>query len=256
MSTLIPTTLFEGDGVSVFVIPPGDAKMLRWDALSQNTLWKGQIRLIEQESIKGGPDFALSLPSGLSDEAAAAHVPVGRFLSEPTKPMDGLRLKLELYNKQKVPPSVGSLTTTSKDTVWGQVWYNPVDFSREEEGLGAFFIANNQEETIQMSDSAKHYKIIVQLPGSEYVPYENPRNNLSQQQVALGLCFNDRTTALVFSEAISVYKRRFRNYQDQYFFEHRVFQFGSVSLEDKFGIDPVLNEGHDDDDDFGAFQSS
>lgn len=256
MSTLIPTTLFEGDGVSVFGIPPGAPKMLLWDTLAQNTIWSGQIRLIEQESLSTGSEFFLTLPKDLSDEAAAAHVPEPESVPEPTRPRDGLRLKLELYNRQKVPPSVGSLTTISKDIVWGQVWYNPVDFSRKKEGLDGFYIANDKEETIEMSDSPKHYRIVVQLPGSAYTPWsdEDPHQHNQQKQMALGLRFDDRTTALVFNEAISVYKRRFRNYQDQYQYEYRVYQFEHLSVAEKVGLDAVLDEGNDEDD-FGAFQS-
>lgn len=276
MDNIISTKLFETDGVSAFKIPPGIPTLSKWNLDNNSIIWTGNLRVIEQELITDGITDAFPLPEdSLFSE--------GDFLSQSQripKPYNGLRLKLELYNTVSIPPNVGSLTTTNKDLVWAEIWYNPAplndsdnsffginnhdmdqDVSFDSEGdLGenhtsnncSYAIANNGEETIQTTESSKYYKIIGQIPESGYHPFD-PKHLLEELgpvkvlQVALGLKFDESFNAVSFAESLGIYKRRYRNFEDQYNYE-----FNLLSLENslkKLSLNDTKSDDDDDDDD-------
>lgn len=87
---IISTQVFSCSGISVFVIPPGDLSMAQWTNYDTNYIWKGNLKVEEQEIIEEGdwqPTSTLKLPA------------------------DRIRLKLELYN--------------NTNNTWAVVWYNP-----------------------------------------------------------------------------------------------------------------------------------
>ena len=270
---IVSTVLFESNNVNVFKIPPGDVNLSKWNLKRDNVIWTGNIRLIEQELINDHTDFwDVSTPFGETNEIDPKNMPQPTLI----KPYNGLRAKLELYNKEVIPPTVGSLTTITKDVTWGEVWYNPIAADAE------FLISNDGLETLQMTrESPKYYKFIVQLPGSGYRPFverEEHAESPSLLQVALGIKFNDSFQAISFSDSLNTYRRRFRNFQEQYQYDLKVLdlekalkQMSLNSLDDEdtlFPIDqpnsryvlkeplkinPIENPEEDDDDDFDEF---
>lgn len=120
---IVSTVLFESNNVNVFKIPPGDVNLSKWNLKRDNVIWTGNIRLIEQELINDHTDvWDISTPFGETNEIDPQNIPQPTLI----KPYNGLRAKLELYNKEVIPPTVGSLTTITKDVTWGEVWYNPI----------------------------------------------------------------------------------------------------------------------------------
>jgi hypothetical protein len=214
---IVSTVLFESNNVNVFKIPPGDVNLSKWNLKRDNVIWTGNIRLIEQELINDHTDvWDISTPFGETNEIDPQNIPQPTLI----KPYNGLRAKLELYNKEVIPPTVGSLTTITKDVTWGEVWYNPIAADAE------FLISNDGLETLQMTrESPKYYKFIVQLPGSGYHPFvdrEKSEESSSLLQVALGIKFNDSFQAISFSDSLNTYRRRFRNFQEQYQYDLKV----------------------------------
>lgn len=200
-----------------------------WDLKQTNIVWQGRLRLIEQESIQEEPS------------------------NDIIKPFDGLRAKIELFNR-----------LPTGDEIWAEIWYNPVCQLESDVSL-----ANNGQETIQLKNSSRFYKIIAQLPGSGYHPLRhNYKDN--HVQVALGLKFNDTHLAISFQESLMIYKRRFRNYEDQY--QSDINQKDQLHLmksnldsfyhkiENHLNLDSVTNHVSeldlDDNDDFGDFVTS
>lgn len=265
MDNIIATKLFETDGVSAFKIPSGSPTLSKWDLSGNNILWTGCLRAIEQELVTDSLTDALPLPnqslfSGGDYLDSSRNIP---------KPYNGLRLKLELYNTVTVPPTVGSLTTTTKDLVWAEIWYNPAplkdtdnsyfginsDLGDANEGdLGvelksgsSYTIANNGEETIQGTESSKYYKIISQIPESGYHPYDPTHGSEKVLQVALGLKFDESFNAVSFAESLAIYKRRYRNFEDQYNDEHNLL-FIETNLK-KLTLSNNEYEDDEDDDD-------
>lgn len=239
---IISTTLFETPTVSIYKIPTGKVSLSNW-ALDESTLlWKGTLKLIEQEVIE---DSQEELAAGSSEiiwetgaSAAAAYSkdknadPKDKNAdSKDRKDTAGLRAKIELSNVWTIPPMVGSLTSISKDFTWAEIWYN--------QGK----VGNNGEETVVMSESKRVYRVLAQLPGSGYHQKElKPQGNslkvqskglkdtksesselLKHQdttadspiQVALALEFPDSYNASSFSEALGLYKRRYLSFQEQ-----------------------------------------
>lgn len=181
---VISTVLFESDSAAVHKIPPGD----KWELNEKSEIWKGSLRLIEQEIIFDENDSESANIDGVRSA------------------FEGLRAKIELYN-----------INNNEDVVWGEVWYNPV--LRDSKGAR---IANNGQETIQMRHSMRDYKIIGQLPGSGYHPIMNDETD-SNPNIQIGLALRlEQFLAISFLESLSLYKRRFKNYQDQ--FETRVME--------------------------------
>ncbi|KAK6460543.1 hypothetical protein DFJ63DRAFT_230398 [Scheffersomyces coipomensis] len=249
-SNLISTTLFEESNVSVFKIPPGELSISKWNLNESNIIWKGNLRLIEQEVIQDDVDLFATLPGSRlhstdtltwGNTLQRVKVCDDKFINKgPKKPYESLRAKLELYNPVTIHPSVGNLTTVNREELWAEVWYNPIassnidhDNNRDDQ----FSIANDGQETIQMSkESPKFYKIISQLPSSGYQPIQGTTaysDSLFNEkgvllQVALGIKLGDSADATGFSESFNLYKRRFRNVEEQYYYELKL-----LDLEDK-----------------------
>lgn len=229
-SEIISTLLFESTNVSVYRIPPGPLLLSKWNLKELNVIWTGSLRLVEQEMIRDNVDLFALFPESQAKEGNENKA----NLKMPNKPYECLRAKLELYNTVYVPPGVGSLITTKKDVVWAEVWYNPIpELVLAESSIEEYFkIANDGEETIQMTtESAKFYKIIAQIPGSGYHPLCELENISSTKddkellvQVALGLKFEETFDTITFSESLNIYKRRFRNFEDQYHYELKVLE--------------------------------
>lgn len=181
---VISTVLFESDSATVHKIPPGD----KWDLNNRTEVWKGSLRLIEQEIIIEDNDSGSASNCGVRSA------------------FEGLRAKIELFN-----------VINDEDVVWGEVWYNPVV-----PGSNGARIANNGQETIQMCHSMRDYKIIGQLPGSGYHPIMSDEKD-ANPKIQIGLALRlEQFLAISFLESLSLYKRRFKNYQDQ--FETKVIE--------------------------------
>lgn len=221
--TVISNSLFSTHNVVVFKIPPGDISLSKWNTTNSNYIWKGSLRLIEQEMVQ--------------DDIA---------------PYKGLRLKLELFNNEKLTLLLEDFTEVETEVQWAEVWYNPpLD--------GGFSIANNGDETIKMTpESPKYYKIITQLPGTGYHPFEVPAKD-PILQVALGLKFEDSFSAVTFVESMGIYRRRFRNVQDKYQYDKHLLTLqqkilSGLRVQDE-SREPTPGSDFDDDD-FGNFVGS
>lgn len=217
LMSVLNNTLFEAQGVSAFKIPPGTVSLSKWNPDTSNVVWKGNIRLIEQES---------------TESPASAAV------------FEGLRLKLELFNKTKLG---------LEDVPWAEVWYNPMS-----ELDNQYRIANDGEDTIRMSDeSSKYYKIITQLPGTGYHPLDSKSNDKGLVlQVALGLKFDDLYAAVSFSEALGIYRKRFRSYQNTFLYDQHLSEL-QQKIMDNLRLPQEEAEKSPapdfDDDEFGGF---
>lgn len=222
--SVLNNTLFEAHGVSALKIPPGKPTLANWNTDSSNVVWRGSVRLVEQEMTEA---------------------------SGPSAMFEGLRLKLELYNHD------ASLLPDPADTCvpWAEVWYNPLAESNNQ-----FCIANDGEDTICVSaESARYYKIITQLPGTGYHPlkHESKETGLILQ-VALGLKFDDLFTAISFSEALGIYRKRFNSYRDTFLYNQHLSDLQQKIIDDLIlPKKAVKSDTPDfDDDEFGGFVGS
>ncbi|KAM9933781.1 hypothetical protein OXX80_006598 [Metschnikowia pulcherrima] len=220
---LISNVLFECDNVSVFKIPPGTVSLKKWD--SAKIVWRGSIRLLEEEQTAASPESA---------------------------PYSGLRLKLELYNKKGSAAVSDHFRTAGNVLSWAEVWFNPFSESDLDYKVG-----NDGADTIVMTpESSKYYKIVSQLPDTGYCPLRREEKGFLLQ-VALGLQFHDSFAASSFSESLAIYKRHFRNFQEKYSFNQKVASLGQT-MQSALTL-PSTDIGHigflddDDDDDFGNF---
>lgn len=229
--SIVSNQLFSTHNIVVFRIPPGELSLSKWNTDKSNIVWKGSLRLTEQELIE-------------DDDL------------DNIEPCQLLRLKLLLYNKDRSSPLLEEFIGSEKDSPWAEVWYNPfpeadIDYS----------IANDGEETIQMTpDSPRYYKIIAQLPGTGYHPFNTTDDSSKHTllQVALGLRFEDSDAAISFADSLSVYRRRFRAHQEKFMYDkhlvslqHRIMNRLSLADDDLKDIASTS-----DDDDFGTFVSS
>lgn len=219
-SMLIKTVLFETDGVALFKIPPGDARLRNWNPA--HVVWNGSLRLTEQEdtaAVDGG-----DVPPQLS-----------------------LRLKLELFNRLDSGLLLLEFADLATEVLWAEVWYNPLCDSPL-----ANCIANDHSDTLEMSaESAKYYRVVAQLPGTGYHPFRDTDKGFLLQ-VALGLHLRDQATAAAFSESVALYRRHFRSFQEKYACDDRL---ASLQLKLVAGFNILQNSpGPDfDDEEFGSF---
>lgn len=238
--SLLSHQIFLANHVSVFKIPPGEISLSKWNAAPENVVWQGHLRLLEQE---------------VEDSSSSA-------------PLQGLRLKLELYNHEKLTQVLEDFVEVENDTQWAEVWYNPFKESELH-----YKIANDGEDTIQVTpQSSSYYKIITQLPGSGYHPLnlENEGANSESAtgserkggvlQIALGLKFDDKFTAILFSEALATYRRRFRNVQDKNLYDKHLLTLQRKIMEGLRIQEEDLREATPmsdfEDDEFGNFVGS
>ena len=290
MNDIISTKLFEAEDVSVFRIPPGELSLSKWDLSDSNTIWKGSLRLTEEELIQEDKGVFCNGSNGVESECLSSFTvgdkPSAFFEKDsevaPIKPYKGLRLKLEFFNFKDslvVPPNESRM---EDEKIWAEVWYNPLPAEEDNSGVDftQYCIANNREETIQMTpQSSKFYKIIVQLPGSGYHPFIQEEEQIEEGyllQVALGLKISENFAAISFSESLNIYRRRFKNFVDQYNYELRLSEVesrqnllsinnndipddsrtdeGSVNqAPGNFADNDDENNDDNDDDDFGDF---
>lgn len=219
---LITNTLFHTDAAQVFKIPPGSTSLLKWN--TSKVVWSGSMRLVEQED------------TDVADSAA---------------PHTGLRLKLELYNREHISLLLEDFSEIDAEVPWAEVWYNPFA-----ECDVAYAIANDGSDTIAMTaELAKYYKIITQIPGTGYHPLQTAQKG-SLLQVALGLKFEDSFSAVSFLESLATYKRHFRKYQDKYSYDKHLSTLQQKIRENlRMPLDDLReNTPSDyDDDDFGNF---
>lgn len=280
---IISTTLFEAQGVSIFRIPPGEVSLSKWNLKDSNTIWKGDMRLIEEELVQEDIDvFSQNANAevGSSTTMDKKQSKVAEADLALIKPYKGLRLKMELFNVSNslvVPPNDSRMEELA---IWAEVWYNPLGDESDDQKTNQYSIANNGQETIQMTpQSARYYKIIVQLPGTGYHPFLHEDEQTSQQdnlvQVALGLKISENFAAISFSESLSIYKRRFQNFVEQYQYELRLSEAQNKQKHLSLDMKSNVNEGEpatsknsehnhrdndsddddddDEDDDFGDF---
>lgn len=222
---------FVANHVSVFKIPPGEVSLARWNTDKDNIVWKGSLRFYEQEvtdSDSGSPSV-----------------------------FEGLRLKLELFNHEKMTLLLEDFTEVDNKVPWAEIWFNPF-----QECDMNYTIANNGEDTITVTpQSARYYKIITQLPGTGYHPIAaDPDSKGCILQIALGLKFEDNFTAILFAEALATYKRRFRNYKDQLLYEQHFLQLQKKIMHGLRIPEEELREptpmSDFEDDDFGNYVGS
>lgn len=223
--SVLSNTLFEAHGVSALRIPPGKPSLSKWKTDASKVVWKGSVRLIEQEMTE---------------------------ITGPSAIYEGLRLKLELYNHSShlLPDSPDALVP------WAEVWYNPWA-----ETSNQFCIANDGEDTISVSaESNRYYKIVTQLPGTGYHPWkcQSSQSGLILQ-VALGLKFDDAFAAISFAEALGIYRKRFNSYQDTYLYNQHLSDLQQKIIDDLVVSrnTPEKSDTPDcDDDEFGGFVGS
>ena len=281
MNDIISTKLFETEDVSVFRIPPGELSLSKWDINDSNIIWRGSLRLTEEELIQEDKGVFLNGSNGVESECFSSFTvgdkPSAFFLKDtevaPIKPYKGLRLKLELFNYNDslvAPPNESGM---EDEKIWAEVWYNPLPAEQDNElDPAQYSIANNKQETIQMTpQSAKFYKLIVQLPGSGYHPFIQEEEQIEDGyllQVALGLKISENFAAISFSESLSIYRRRFKNFVDQYNYELRLSEIEgkqkhlSINTENNpegsgtdlgSGNKTTVDNDDNDEDEFGDF---
>lgn len=215
--------------MDIYRIPKADALATAWNASKPNWVWKGCLRLLEQERT-----------------------------SSDAQPHEQLRLKLELYKREKITLLSESFAEITNEIPWAEVWYNP--FQGHEQ---PYRIANDGSDTITVSSrSSRCYRLIAQIPGTGYHAYEvNSGSKSSVLQVALACQFEDSFAAGSFSESLALYRRRFAAFQDRFHYDqhlsslrHRIdnMRFSSPDPDD----DGDVNGGSDSDNDFGHFVSS
>lgn len=224
---LISNVLFECDSVSAFKIPPGPVSLSKWT--TRSIVWKGSIRLLEEEQTSASPELAS---------------------------YQGLRLKLELFNKTALEAVLVHFRSTENALSWAEVWYNP--FLETELD---YKIANDGSDTIFMTpESPKYYKIISQLPDTGYSPLPSSEKGFLLQ-VALGLQFDDLFNASSFSESLAIYKRHFRNFQEKFLYDKKLASLDqtmvtSLTLPSSDSRATSSHAEDNDDDDFGNFVES
>lgn len=233
--SIVSHELFDTHNVLVFKIPPGEVSLSRWETKGPNVVWKGSLRLIEEEE----------------EEEEHAEDAVSK-----KEPYQRLRLKLEFYNKDPSGGLLDDFTGIGQESVWAEAWFNPfrelsIDCS----------VANDGNETIKMTpESPKYYRAVLQLPGSGYHPFPLQKASSKQSvlQVALGMKFDDSFNAMSFSESIGIYRRRFKAYQEKFIYDkhltnlqHKIINELNISEKELREITPCS-----DDDDFGNFVSS
>lgn len=207
----------------MFKIPPGSPSLVNWT--TSDVVWKGCLKVIEQEN------------TDVEHESRAC----------------GLRLKVELYNRITLNLLLEDFSEVKKDTPWAEVWYNPFENSDLD-----YTIGNDGRDTIIITpESTKYYKIITQLPGTGYHPFQPPEKG-QLLQVALGLKFNDLSDSAAFSESLAIYRRRFENYHHTALYEQQLHELLQRVLKDlRLALDdyrtPTPCSDFNDDDDFGNF---
>lgn len=225
--SVVSNQLFLAHNIVVFKIPPGELSLSKWNTDRPNIVWKGSIKLIEQEVVDD---------------------------SDTPEPYQVLRLKMLLFNEDKSSLLQEDFDHSGKESPWAEVWYNPfpeanIDYS----------IANDGEETIQMTpDSPRCYKIIAQLPGTGYHPFRSSDSDKhSLLQVALGVKFHDSEAAYSFSDALAVYRRRFKAHQEKAMYDKHLESL-QQSIRSRLSLadDDPKDSSASDDDDFGSFVSS
>lgn len=232
--------IFQADHVAVFKIPPGEILLSRWKTDPENIVWQGSLRLLEQE-----------VELDANDSSGEQNL---------------LRLKLELYNHEKLTQFLEDFVEVENDMQWAEVWYNPFLESELH-----YKIANDGEDTIRVTpQSSLYYKIIAQLPGSGYHPLECDNFNVENEedkentkkagvlQIALGLKFPDKFTAVLFSEALAMYRRRFRSVQDTKLYDKHLLvlqrKITGLRIEDELKEATPMSDFEDDE--FGNFVGS
>lgn len=247
---IVSSEIFECNAVEVFKIPPGEITLNQWTNYESNTVWRGSLRLIEQESFpteKAIDDIEL-------EDSQNSDLPI--------LPINKIRLKVELFN-----------TNNDDNLLWGQVYYNPlinikddlieVIDTKESSGEPSTSTDIPQIETIQRTHSYRLFKIIVQVPGTNYSPNKYDDKLI---QVALGLKFDDKIDAYTFIERLQSYKKLFTSYVEQYNYDIEMLQLttkqSNMSLNDIDAINftninnfQPPNNDLDDNDDFGEFVS-
>ncbi|OBA21142.1 hypothetical protein METBIDRAFT_176197 [Metschnikowia bicuspidata var. bicuspidata NRRL YB-4993] len=223
---LISNVHFECHGVSVFKIPPGPVSLANWP--QKSIVWKGSMRLTEEEQTAVSPESALYM---------------------------GLRLKLELYNRKSAETDPSPFRAPEDVVPWAEVWYNPFLETDLE-----YRVANDGSDTIEMTpESSKYYQIISQLPDTGYSPIHNSEKGFLLQ-VALGLQFDDPYNASSFSESLEIYRRHFRNFQEKFLYDSKLSALELTMLTSltlpSSGSRSASILAEEDDDEFGSFVGS
>lgn len=243
-ASAVSTVLFETTKVMLYKVPPGPVRATGWKLDKNTAVWRGLLRLVEEEIIDDYPT-GLQEPHDTtiieSNNQQSSNAPTSNVqlynenqpqnetdLSDPSQrsPYLSLRAKLECFNSKSIVPGF------SKEFMWAEVWYNPPDPEWQ--------VANNGEETIKISsDSTRTYRVIAQCPKSGY----HPKIDDHVPQVALAMRFSDPSEASEFSEALGLYRRRF-----EYLKEQLRINVGFVETNSDFD--------DDDSDDFDEFVSA
>lgn len=252
MSEVFSNVLFEVKQVSVLRIPPGEVRLQAWNLDESNIIWRGDMRLVEEEIVYDDEQDPVADHLELDSPKSMCTSPVSPARLGPRTPQEKLRLKLELFNSNK-----------GSDLLWAEVWYIPILESDLTKNEDCYYVANNCQETIQVTpESHKYYKIIAQIPGTGCQLFLQSDHNLKEDQslqVALGLKFWDSFSAISFAESLSLYRKRFRSFEEQYSYElqllhiHEKYNSLSLGLQmEDFLRSGTTDEGQNDSD-FGDF---
>lgn len=114
------------------------------------------------------------------------------------KPLDYIKARIELFNSS----SAGRVT-------WAKIWYNPPSYHELD-----VLLANNGQDTVQRIGTSKCFKVIAQLPESDYLPLREGQT--PNVQVALGLKFGTVKDANRFQGGLNSYTKMYEEYEDDY----------------------------------------
>ncbi|CAI5755793.1 unnamed protein product [Candida verbasci] len=220
---------FQCDNALIYSIKPSiNSESGKSDIDFGTKLWKGSIRLIEQEEINN------------DHNEDHKKLESRRYLISPyTK----LRLKLELYND---------------DNLWGETWYNPIDLNKRDLNLNNANISiqklkpisKDKEETIAKIDDGL-YKIIAQLPDTGYQPIIDGENNTSNaDQIALCLKITNSKQNSKFEKALESYNKKYKEEQHSYYYNQLIYIVNQLN----FNLDETLKDNEEDE--FGDFVSN
>ena len=208
--------LFQCGGVSLYKIPHNSTCVFNWNLDNSKRVWQGNIKFFEQ--ISTNSDSTKAETSGVSYE----HRSDGDDNKFIVEPFLGSQSKLLFYNR---------LEEAQLEPIWGETWHIPLS---QTEDSHLSLTGNTQlhmkrvnkishdgrDTIIKTSDSDRHFKVIVQLPGSGYHPYiDEDDYDGSVVQVALGLEFRDLDQAYRFGEVLEEYDSRYGNLQRQYYYD-------------------------------------
>ncbi|EGW34386.1 uncharacterized protein SPAPADRAFT_134485 [Spathaspora passalidarum NRRL Y-27907] len=229
--------LFQCGGVSLYKISPGATSNINsWDLTDSNQVWSGFMRFCEQEAQEEYSTGDTQL-AGLTVESSSSSS--GEYKKYMVEPFQNLRAKIEFYNRS---PDSGV------EEIWAETWYNPLvsieydntmklsDLAHLEMKRLHTIAHDNKDTILEVDNSDRHFRVVVQLPGTGYHPYlEEDEHDSDLIQVALGLQIKDLKQAYRFAECLEVYNSRYGYAQHSYYYDRMLYAMNSVSFTSDVG---------------------